>query len=181
MEKPRQLEIFPNAAPAVENATHTLLRIVEAASAGSIGQLASVIPRDDYRECFIKQTRNLAPTGKTFERLTIRSTSHEDVSPIVLSPHSRKALGETLRATTWSTAGEDQLRQEQIVGVLRAVHLDQDWLEVADEKTGEHVKIYQAGDAIDDLVGPMVNHKVVVEVYVHPDGRRALKDIQSEE
>lgn len=181
VEKPRQMEIFPNATPAVENATHTLLKIVEAASTGSIDQFSSVIPREDYRECFIKQTRNLAPTGKTFDRLTIRSTSQEDVSPIVLSPRSRKALAETLRATASITPGEDELRQEQIVGVLRAVHLDKDWLEVADEKTGEHITVYQTGNVIDDLVGPMVNHKVVVEVRVHPDGKRVFKDIQSEE
>jgi hypothetical protein len=181
VEKPKQMEIFPNATPAVENATRTVLKIVEAASAGSIEQFASVVPQEDYRECFIKQIRNLAPTGKTFNRLSLRSASQENLSPIVLSPQSRKSLAEALRATAKITAAESELRQEQIVGVLRAVHLDRDWLEVADEKTGERITVYQTGDIIDDLVGPMVNHKVVVEVRIHQDGKRIFKDIQSEE
>ena len=141
----------------------------------------SVIPREDYRECFIKQTRNLAPTGKTFDRLSLRSIGQEDVPPIVLSPRSRTTLAETLQSTTGLTPGEDELRKEQIVGVLRALHLDRDWLEVAEEKTGEHIRVYQTGSVIDDLVGPMVNHKVVIEVRVHADGKRIFKDIQSEE
>jgi hypothetical protein len=67
------------------------------------------------------------------------------------------------------------------MGVLRALHLDRDWLEVQNPDTGETTRIEQAGDAIDDVIGPMVNHRVVVDVAVHPDGRRTFRDIQSEE
>ena len=43
------------------------------------------------------------------------------------------------------------------------MHLDQDWLEVAtlDVPPG-HIRIDDAGEALDDVVGPMVNHRVSV-------------------
>jgi len=50
-----------------------------------------------------------------------------------------------------------------IEGVLRAVHLDKNWLEiVTNEPVREHIRIDEAGDALDDVVGPMVNRNVVV-------------------
>ena len=85
VEKPRQMELFPSATPGVEEVTSRLFGIVAAASTGSIEDLEGCIPREDYRDCFIKQVRNLAPTGRTFERLTIQSIGREELSPAVFS------------------------------------------------------------------------------------------------
>jgi len=46
--------------------------------------------------------------------------------------------------------------------VLRAVHLDRDWLEVTVDK--DHIRVEDVGEAIDDLIGPMVNRPVIVHV-----------------
>jgi hypothetical protein len=181
VETPRQMELFPNIALEVEDVTDRLLRIVEASSVGSIEQLSKVIPSEDYRACFVKQIRNLAPTGKTFDRLIIRSPSHEDTPPVVFSPQSRKILTDSLRTRAGQKSDDEGQLQDQITGMLRGVHLDKDWLDVTDEKTGDTIRIYQAGDAIDDVIGPMINHKVVVDVTIHKDGRRVFKDIQSYE
>jgi hypothetical protein len=63
--------------------------------------------------------------------------------------------------------------QEQIIrGILRAVHLDQDWLEVTVDS--EHVRIIGVGDAVDDVIGPMVNHAVIVQVTRDTNGPAAL-------
>ena len=43
------------------------------------------------------------------------------------------------------------------------------------------VRIYDEGDVIDDVVGPMVNRKVIVNVVARPNGRFAYRDIQAED
>ena len=44
---------------------------------------------------------------------------------------------------------------------LRALHLDQKWLELILPK-GEHEKCFTLPDMLDDVAGPMVNREVVV-------------------
>jgi len=68
-----------------------------------------------------------------------------------------------------------------IEGVLRGVHLDQDWLEVATQDPAlDHVRIEDAGDALDDVVGPMVNRSVVVTA-VRRGQKFLYRDIELEE
>ncbi len=179
VEKPKQMELFPSAAPDIEDVTYRLLGIVAVAASGSIDKLVSSIPKEDYQDCFIKQMRNLAPTGKTFEHLTIQSPGHEELPPAVFSAHSRKILSDALRVRAKESSSEEYIAPEQLNGILRGVHLDKDWLELLEEGTRKTIRILQAGDAIDDIVGPMVNHKVMVEVTVTKDGRRIFRDIQS--
>jgi hypothetical protein len=64
-------------------------------------------------------------------------------------------------------------------GILRAVHLDKDWLEITSD--GQHIKITEVGETVDDVVGPMVNRAVVVQAIKKADGRRTLVDIQAED
>lgn len=181
VEKPRQMGLFPYATAEVEQVTSKLLHIVEVSSIGDFETLDKIVPNEDYRECFLKQVRNLAPTGKTFNSLTIRSAETIDTPIVTFSPESRKVISESIRSRAAQREPKEPLSTEKIVGVLRALHLDKDWLEVVIPDTGAPIRIYQAGDAIDDVIGPMVNHTVEVEVVVHPDGKRTFKDIQSEE
>jgi hypothetical protein len=69
-------------------------------------------------------------------------------------------------------------RRETIKGVLRAVHLDQDWISIV--RDTETLRIVGLGDAIDDVIGPMVNKKVAVQITRR---RRQLRfiDIESDE
>jgi len=181
VEKPKQFELFAAATPDVEEVTNRLFGIVSAAATGSIEAIEDRIPREDYRDCFIKQVRNLAPTGKTFERLTIKATGREDLAPAVFSVQSRRVLTDSLRARTPMSPEETSAVREQLVGILRGVQLDKDWIEIAEERSQQTIRILQAGDAIDDIVGPLVNHKVTVDVTRHSDGRRSFLDIQSYE
>jgi hypothetical protein len=74
-------------------------------------------------------------------------------------------------------------RVTQLKGTLRGLQLDQDWIEV--NINGENERIYDAKDEIDDVIGPMVNRRVVVEVLERsdrsPDRKYSLRDIQLEE
>ena len=47
--------------------------------------------------------------------------------------------------------------EDEVHGVLRALHLNQDWIEVVTDKEGESPRIIGTGDEVDDRMGPMVN------------------------
>jgi acyl carrier protein phosphodiesterase len=70
-----------------------------------------------------------------------------------------------------------------LTGILRGLQLDKDWIEVS--INGENIKIYDAKEEIDDVIGRMVNRRIVVEVLDKSekaaDKRYTLLDIQLEE
>ena len=45
-------------------------------------------------------------------------------------------------------------------GILRAVNLDKDWIEVSVDGISHHVS--GLAEALDDVIGPMVNRRVTV-------------------
>ena len=67
--------------------------------------------------------------------------------------------------------------------MLRNLHLDNDWIEISVD--GATQKIYDAREEIDDVVGPMVNRRVIVEVLERfdrsPEKKYSLRDLQLEE
>ena len=48
------------------------------------------------------------------------------------------------------------------MGVLRAVHLDRDWLELVVD--GEPYRVTKVEEQVDDVIGVMVNKPVIVHV-----------------
>jgi len=180
VEKPKQMSLFPDASPEVEHVTRKLLEVIDAASHEDPQAIEQAVPDPDYRDCFLKQTRNLAPTGKTFDRLEIRSAGDMESPPIVFLPNSRKAISANLRKIGRRPDAEEEAGHKQLVGILRGLHLDKDWLEIVSRETGESFHILGASEVIDDVVGPMVNHPVIVDV-VFRHNKPMFRDIQSEE
>jgi len=129
----------------------------------------------------LKLARNLAPTGKTFKRLEIKSATDTEARPIILLPESRKEINESLRKGKKPIDASLGLKDRQLVGILRGLQLDKDWIEVRADGEEGTIRIYQTGDIIDDIVGSMVNHRVIVDVSERPDGKMIFRDIQSEE
>lgn len=178
LQQPVQLSLFPEESPAIEEITQQFMHIVRTATQESREDLEHTIPDPDYRSGFIEMSRNLAPTGKTFTRLELTSTIDPDTS-VVLFPESRKILNTMLRRERENLDVETQ--EEQIVGVLRGLHLDADWLEIT-SNDGIPIRIRETGDVIDDVVGSMVNQRVIARVAVHRrTGQRLYRDIQLEE
>src|SRR6185437_14210750 len=57
------------------------------------------------------------------------------------------------------------VQEMTVAGTLRAVHLDQDWLEITSaDDPAKLLRIEDAGEVLDDVIGPMVNRRVVVSV-----------------
>jgi hypothetical protein len=202
-QRPEQLSSFPEVSPGIEEITQKFVQIIRTATQESREELEQIIPDSAYRSGFLKMSLNLAPTGKTFNKLEITSTTDSDAFPIVLLPESRKTLNNMLRRkredVDIATQEEHTIglppyaprrrigmediatQEEQIIGILRAIHLDDDWLEIT-ANNGSSIRIYQTGDIIDDVVGSMVNHRVIVNVTVNQrDGRYLYRDIQLEE
>lgn len=183
MEEPEQRELWDVGRPKVERVTETFFKVLRATSANPEEELPAVVPDTQYREAFLNLSRNLAPTGKTFERLEVRDASTPKEPIVTFVSTARQDLNAALRKLR-ARAATDEGEQVVIHGVLRGLHLDKDWLEVttADQLfgQGEHVRILEAGDALDDVVGPMVNKRVVVTA-VHRGSKIVYRDIEVEE
>lgn len=169
----------------VEQITKKFLAIVRATTQDPEGELIEIVPQEDYRETFLKLTRELAPpaSGKSFDQMEIKSTSDVDPQPVVLRPDTREAIKNVLKKSEVISQEVPEHKIAQLKGTLRGLQLDKDWIEVNID--GENERIYDARDEIDDVVGPMVNRRVVVEVLERSDRpvdkKYSLRDIQLEE
>jgi hypothetical protein len=184
VQKPDQQSLFGDDIPKVERITHRFLEIINAASMEDPAELERIVPDDEYRTAFMRMTRNLAPTGKSFAKLVVKSATDTEIEPITLWPESRSYLDKAIKNRTPRTLQRKaEMEEMQLVGILRALHLDSDWIEVTVKEGGldRHIRIERAGDAIDDIVGPMVNRFVIVDTLRSPDGKHFFKDIQLQE
>lgn len=184
LESSEQLE-FPEFGgqilPRVEEVTSKFLEIVAAAATDPDQELPKIVSDPNYRSAFLKLMRSLAPTGKGYTSLDIRSAADPSTPAISFAPATRKSLTDSIKKVQRIDTETPASERVQLRGILRAVHLDQDWLEVTVFKEGreEHIKVTKAGDAIDDVVGPMINRPVLVEATVSAGGRHNFLDIEA--
>jgi len=177
IEKPSQMELFPGGLPEIEEVTQKFMEIVRASTEESSEKLKEIVPDEGYRSTFLKMTRNLAPTGKAFGKMEIKAADEMMIPPVVLIPETRQVINEIIKPPK-KPGEEEGPKPDQIRGILRNLHLDKDWLEVALlEGERQTIRIYETGEIIDDIVGPMVNRRVVVDV-VMKRGRHIFRDIQ---
>ncbi|AFY50734.1 hypothetical protein Nos7524_5009 [Nostoc sp. PCC 7524] len=169
----------------VEQITKKFLEIITATTQDPEGELIEVVPKEDYREAFLKLTRELAPpaTGKSFNQMEIKSTVDIEPRPVILSPHTRDVINHALKKTDPVVPELHEHRVIQLRSTLRGLQLDKDWIEVNID--GENKIIYDAKEEIDDVIGRMVNRPVVVEVLERrdksADKRYSFRDIQLQE
>jgi hypothetical protein len=180
MQEPQQRELWEGRRPTVDALTATFFRVLRATASNPETELPAVVPKEDYRGAFLSLSRNLAPTGKSFDTLEIRDASVPSRAVISLGSDNRQELNAALkkaRPPRPSVATDELLT---IRGTLRALHLDQDWLEVATDHADEHIRIEEAGDALDDIVGPMVNRRVLVSA-IRRGTKYLYRDIELDE
>ncbi|MCY3543589.1 MAG: hypothetical protein OXH22_06060 [Chloroflexi bacterium] len=136
-----------------------LFHILQACSESPEEGLTELVRQDDYRLAFLKLARDLTPTprGKEFTQLDVRTASAP--RSLGLNINTRYAINEVIRANLSPLSDEQAI---EVHGVLRALSLDNDWIQVVQEN-GESVRINRAGEEIDDRIGQMVNHPVIVQ------------------
>ena len=181
VQEPQQpeLDMFEATDPRPKEIADKFLDILKASIESPDDTLPDVVQDADYRETFLRLTRSLAPTGKGFNQLDIRFTTEN--TTITLDPTTRAVVTSAIRARRSSLCAEseEESTTEQIRGILRALHLDRDWIEISEGTM--RIKIDQVGEAVDDVIGPMVNRPVVVQIVRDPDGSCHFRDIEVDE
>lgn len=156
IQKPAQPDFFKEDIEPERIAQH-FLEIVSASAGDNASELERIVPDETYRSTFLKLARNLSPTGKAFERLEFRASG--ELRPVALGVESRNNINQQLRKKSAPPAKTEEI-EEELIGTLRAVHLDKDWLEIIVDGASMHIDGLQ--DAVDDVIGPMVNRSVIV-------------------
>lgn len=172
IQKPVQPDFFRDDVEPERIAEH-FLEIVRASSNEDLSVLEKLVPDASYRNTFLKLARNLAPTGKTFDRIEMRSLG--DTRPVALGIESRHAINQQLRSKPAPMLEADDEIVE-LRGILRAVHLDKDWLEIAVES--DTILVSGLEDAVDDVIGPMVNRTVIVRANKTAANKYKFLDIE---
>lgn len=176
---------LPDSGLRVEQITKKFFEIVRATSQDPEGELIEVVPQEEYRETFLKLTRELSPpaTGKAFSQMEIKSTYDIEPRPVILRPETREVITHALRKPESPSQDTSENKLIQLRGTLRGLHLDKDWIEVSNNDSSN--KIYGTKKEIEDVIGAMVNRSVVVDVIQRNDKSGENKyyydDIQLEE
>lgn len=170
----RQLDMLSEQ-PSSADISECFLRVLRLGIEDPDEGLSELVPDADYRDTFLKLTRNLAPTGTVCESLEVGSP--DEPQAIRLDSSVRQDLSRKIR-TIKKHRASPATREESLHGILRAVHLDKDWLELASDARPIHVN--KVGDQVDDVIGPMVNKPVVVHTTVEGD-RYEFVDIEPAE
>lgn len=174
MEEIKQLDFFQeHVAPDV--VARKFVEILSATASEDPRDLEKAVSDADYRDAFLKLSRNLAPTGKTFESIEFRTATRE--AAVALTPEKRTVIGQAIRKQRPPESAA--AAREEVSGTLRAVDLNKDFLEV-DQTNGSTIHIVGLKDTMDDVIGPMVNKQVKVTV-VRSGKTARLADIELEE
>jgi len=176
VQAPRQMSFFDSDASRPQAVADHFMKILRATVEDPEGLLPDVVPDTEYRTTFLNLTRNLAPTGKRFSRLDVRSTA--ETRPVSLGPETRMSVRKVIHAARPAELPSEG-EQQTVRGILRAVHLDKDWIEVAVDDS--HVRVVGVGETVDDVIGPMVNHAVVIQVTSSRSGSLRYRDIELDE
>lgn len=171
-----QMDLFARDRLEAADIARKFLDVVMTLAGDETGEASKqLIPDDDYRGTFRKLVRNLTPTGNSFESITISSKGREDAL-VTLDESTRPKLDNVLKAeqpTADESAGETMA---ELIGVLRALDLDKDWLKVDTEDGTFTVK--GLSQAVDDVIGPMVNRKVLVKALKANNGDLTYVDME---
>jgi hypothetical protein len=99
---------------------------------------------------------------------------------VSLEVTSRRDLNSALKRIRPPRPEQPSEEVVEVKGILRGLQLDQDWLEVVETDPLKPTRIHDAGDVLDDVVGPMVNHRVIVTA-VRRKNRLVYQEIEAEE
>lgn len=149
------------------------LTILKAATEDEARAMTDIIPDSQYRSTFLKLTRNLAPTGNVFERMEIKHSGYPE--GVLLVPQNRVSINKLLKPAADKSVQVDQ-QQVDLSGILRAVHLDKDWIELISD--GKLIHISGVKETVDDVIGPMINKPVTVKVIRHSEQNWQFIDIE---
>ncbi|MEW6467020.1 MAG: hypothetical protein AB1434_14140 [Pseudomonadota bacterium] len=156
-----QLDLFDRERPdAVDIARNFLEIVTTVANDGTGDATKELIPDPEYRATFRRLVRNLTPASGGFETLTITSKGRDDVA-VSIDKSTKPRLTAMLKAEQPTPDEGSGETPTELVGVLRALDLDKDWLKI-ETPDGTQVEVNKLSQTVDDVIGPMVNKRVMV-------------------
>ena len=180
VQEPEQRPLWDDK-PEVAQVTSTFFGILRASAADPERDLPALVPDERYRAAFLSLSRNLAPTGKSFQRLEVRDAGTPSDPGVLFGTDTRQQLNSVLRGARPPKPTSSSDVPLELRGTLRALHLDKDWLEIARPgQLPDHVRVDEAGEALDDVIGPMVNRAVTLQV-VRRGSKYLYRDIELDE
>lgn len=182
VQEPPQTDLFALDKPLVAEVASKFIDVMKAAVTDPEKELTEAVPDPEYRQAFLRLARNLAPTGKRYDQLDIVDAAAPATHAVTFSKDVRTEINAAIRKERPQSLRDPRGTLKELRGLLRGLHLDQDWLELTvDPSTNEHVRIHDAGEVLDDVVGPMVNRQVIVSVEVGEHQRYRYRDIELDE
>ncbi|HYH01242.1 MAG TPA: hypothetical protein VD837_19100 [Terriglobales bacterium] len=135
-----------------------IMQVLRATVLDNAPPLEHVIPDRQYRNAVTKLVRNVLPNDKDLREVEVRiGGSAAQDSGVTLLSGARRKVAAQIRADNPSAPEAKPVRVE---GVLRALDLDKQWLEVV-ESDGNHVRFKTSSEEVEDVLGPMVNRRVI--------------------
>lgn len=171
----RQLNMFQiNDLPA-KQIIDASFGILQACAEPSPKGLLEAVPDENYRITFLKIARDLAPAAneKRFKKIDLMSRDVDN--PVVLIHETREAINKVIKENNRPIP---EGKEREIRGILRALHLDHDWIEVVSESG--NWRITDVKEEVDDRIVPMVNQPVTVQAMQVGDATRFI-DIELDE
>jgi hypothetical protein len=148
---------------------------LKAASIGDANFVEGRIPNEQYRETILELTKSVIPTGRSIAEagLTVRHFGQaRDGEDLVLRPELRAELSALIRTVRKPPSG----KVVTVEGTLRGLQLNSEWI-IVNEGERER-RIFIASEALEDIIGPMVNHAVSVEAEELTSGSLRLVSIE---
>lgn len=170
-----QLDMFDAEKLEAADIARKFLDVVTTMAADATGEASkALVPDDGYRGTFRKLIRNLTPPANSTESVAISSKEREDVA-VVLDESTRPKLDLAIKAEAPKADEAAGEQMQEFTGVLRALDLDSDWLKV-DVDSGQ-MMVKGLSQAVDDVIGPMVNKTVLVKAVKTTRGELRFVDI----
>ena len=156
LTEPIQPHLFEPPRVPPNELSERLFNFLECLTAGTVKDLEESVPEPDYRKALLQLTRNIVPGGKRIREIGIYRKKHDRLQSVCLTDALSPRIRETIPRQQPVAETHTSYR-----GVLRAVHLDRNWLTLTVED-GTHITCDTVPEMLDDVVGPMVNKQVLV-------------------
>jgi hypothetical protein len=173
---PLQPELIPSGRVQPSQINERFLDIIRAVSpttalGSELNQLEEAIADEAYRPAILKLVRNLVPDGHRITEMEFVTSGGKHPSEALLHVGARSRIESSLYA------GGFEEGSSEVRGVLRAVDLERNWLEILPSDS-DGVKCKIGHEILDDVVGPMLNRPVIARVKKMRSGRMDLLDIE---
>lgn len=172
--EPAQGTLFPEAhvfkQPSPRRVSNVVVQVLRALERNDTSALEQAVPQADYRLALVRLARNVIPSGSALTEVEVRTAADSPTEAVYLRPAQRRAASEAIKVLS-PPRTEAEAEQGTIEGILRALSLDNTWLEIRTEAGSQKVRI--GPNELDDVIGPMVNRKVAARVHYAPASRRS--------